>query len=132
QVQYALQEAMQELAGIVRREEELEQASGAIEELKERAKRVAVTGNREYNPSWHTALDLEHLLTVAEAVVIAARARKESRGAHFRDDYPEKDAAYAGFNFVLRKGPSGEMQLDRLPIPEMPTELKQIIEEQQH
>src|SRR5690606_2804681 len=76
QVQYALQEAMQELAGIVRREEELEQASGAIEELKERAKRVAVTGNREYNPSWHTALDLEHLLTVAEAVVIAARARK--------------------------------------------------------
>ena len=88
QVQHDLQDMMQDLVGIVRREEEMEQALDGILKLRERAKHVAVRGNREYNPGWHTALDLNNLLTVSEAVTRAALERKESRGAHFRDDYP--------------------------------------------
>ena len=87
-------------------------------------------GNREYNPGWHTALDLDNLLTVSEAVTRAAIERRESRGGHFRDDYPEKDPAYAKFNILVRKGADGEMQLMREPIAEMPAELKRVIEEQ--
>jgi succinate dehydrogenase / fumarate reductase flavoprotein subunit len=86
-------------------------------------------GNREYNPGWHTALDLHNLLTVSEAITRCALARKESRGGHFRDDYPNKDARAGTFNLVARKGPDGQMQLEEAPIPEMPAELKQIIEE---
>ncbi len=87
-------------------------------------------GNREYNPGWHTALDLRHLLTVSQAITLAALERKESRGGHFRDDYPEKDPEFAKFNIVLRKDASGEMQLERRPIPPLPAELQAIIEEQ--
>ena len=88
-----------------------------------------MTGNREYNPGWHTALDLHNLLTVSEAITRAGIARKESRGGHFRDDYPDKDDRFGKVNCVVRKGPDGQMQLEEVPIPEMPAELKQIIEE---
>jgi succinate dehydrogenase / fumarate reductase flavoprotein subunit len=130
QVQQELQVMMQDLVGIVRRESELERALEGIDGLKVRARRVGVAGNREYNPGWHTALDLANLLTVSEAVARAALERKESRGGHFRDDYPEKDPAHGKFNIVIRKGEGGEMQLSREPIPEMPAELKRVIEEQ--
>jgi succinate dehydrogenase / fumarate reductase flavoprotein subunit len=129
QVQHSLQEMMQELVGIVRREDEMVRALGHIGELRARAERVALPGNREYNPGWHTALDLPNLLTVSEAIARSALERRESRGGHFRDDYPEKDPAYGSFNLVLRRGPHGEMGITREPIPEMPPELKQIIEE---
>ena len=128
-VQYALQDMMQDLVGIVRQEKEMLQALERIEQLKGRAQRVGVSGNREYNPGWHTAIDLNNLLTVSEMVTLAALERKESRGAHFRDDYPGKDAKSGSFNIVIRKGPGGDPQIMREPIPEMPTELKQIIEE---
>jgi succinate dehydrogenase / fumarate reductase flavoprotein subunit len=128
-VQYALQDMMQDLVGIVRQEKEMLQALERIEQLKARAQRVGVSGNREYNPGWHTAIDLNNLLTVAEIVTMAALERKESRGAHFRDDYPAKDNKFGSFNIVIRKGPDGEPQIMREPIPEMPVELKQIIEE---
>ena len=111
------------------REEELEQALEKLEALKRRAAKVGVSGNREYNPGWHTALDLKNLLTVSEAVALAGLNRKESRGAHFRDDYPEKDPAYGSFNFVISKGAGGEMKIDREPLPPMTEEQKQIIEE---
>jgi succinate dehydrogenase / fumarate reductase flavoprotein subunit len=101
-----------------------------IDRLRERARNVGVAGNREYNPGWHTALDLDNLLTVSEAVARAAIERKESRGGHFREDYPEKDPAAAKFNIVIRKGSDGEMRLAREPIREMPAGLKAIIEEQ--
>ncbi len=130
QVQQDLQVMMQELVGIVRRGPEMERALDGIEELKERARRVSVAGNREYNPGWHTALDLTNLLTVAEAVTRAALERKESRGGHFREDYPEKDPGYGKFNIVIRKGEDGRMRLSREPIPEMPAELARVIEEQ--
>jgi succinate dehydrogenase / fumarate reductase flavoprotein subunit len=129
QVQHALQEMMQELVGIVRREEEMTQALEGLNGLRQRAARVSVPGNREYNPGWHTALDLQNLLTVAEAVTRSALERKESRGGHFRDDYPEKDAGYATFNIVVRRGGDGAMILERRPIPEIRSDLKQIIEE---
>jgi succinate dehydrogenase / fumarate reductase flavoprotein subunit len=130
QVQHDLQAMMQDLVGIVRTEPEMQRALEAIGRFEDRAKQVAVSGNREYNPGWHTALDLGNLLTVAEAITRAAIERKESRGGHFRDDYPEKDPASGKFNIVIRKGPGGEMQLSRESIPEMPAELKKVIEEQ--
>ena len=129
QVQHDLQDLMQANVGIVRRQEEMEQALDGIFKLKERAKHVAVGGNRDYNPGWHTSLDLNNLLTVSEAVARAALLRKESRGAHFREDYPDKDATFAAFNFVIRKGSDGEMQVSREPLVPTRDDLKQIIEE---
>jgi len=129
QVQYDLQETMQNLVGIVRREEEMVRAVDAIAKLNERARQVAVYGHREFNPGWHTALDLKNLLTVSEAITRSAIERKESRGGHFRDDFPNKDAACGRMNVVVWKGADGAMQVRRQPIPEMPAELKQIIEE---
>jgi len=129
QVQHDLQEMMQDLVGIVRVEEEMERALAGLATLSERAGRVGVTGNREYNPGWHTALDLPNLLTVSEAITRSALERKESRGGHFRDDFPDKDAAYSGFNLVIRKGADGGMELSREPIPPLPPHLAQIVEE---
>jgi succinate dehydrogenase / fumarate reductase flavoprotein subunit len=129
QVQDTLQENMQDLVGIVRTEHEMEQALACIDSLKRRAANVAVRGNREYNPGWHTALDLDNLLVVAEAITRSALARKESRGGHFRDDFPDKDPAYGLFNFVLRQDADGQMQLTRQALPPMPPELKAVIEE---
>ena len=131
QVQDALQTAMQNHVGIVRTQHEMERALGELESLKQRADRVAVPGNREFNPGWHTALDLRHLLIVSEAITRSALARKESRGGHFRDDYPDKDPAYATFNFVTRAGPDGTMRVEREPIPALPGELAVIIKEMQ-
>ena len=128
-VQYALQDMMQDLVGIVRQEKEMLQALDRIQQLKQRAARVGVSGNREYNPGWHTAIDLDNLLTVSEMVTLAALERKESRGAHFRDDFPSKDDKFGSFNIVIRKGSGGEMQVVREPIAPIPPELKQIIEE---
>src|SRR5208337_4752941 len=129
QVQHDLQDMMQKLVGIVRRQDEIEQALDGILKLKERAKHVAVDGNREYNPGWHTSLDLANLLMVSEAITRAAIQRKESRGAHFRDDFPEKDPTYGTFNLAIRKARDGEMEVTREPLPPMTEEQKQIIEE---
>jgi succinate dehydrogenase / fumarate reductase flavoprotein subunit len=129
QVQEALQEIMQDNVNIVRAQHEMELALGEIGKLKQRAAQVGVKGNREYNPGWHTALDLKNLLTVSEAITRCAMERKESRGGHFRDDYPEKDPAYSSFNFVVQKNANGEMELRRELIPPMPDHLKAVIEE---
>ena len=83
-----------------------------------RAGKVAVFGHREYNPGWHTALDLKHLLTVSEAITRSALERKESRGGHFREDFPDKDAASGKVNVVVKKNPDGTMKLRREPIPD--------------
>ena len=128
-IQLELQEMMQQLVGIVRTEEEMQRALEGIDRLWQRASRVAVTGNREYNPGWHTALDLSNLLTVSEAVTRSAIERKESRGAQFRDDYPEKDAEFGKINVMVKKAADGTMKVSRESIPEMRAELKQVIEE---
>jgi succinate dehydrogenase / fumarate reductase flavoprotein subunit len=128
-VQHDLQETMQDKVGIVRREEEM---ISALEDLKvfgDRANRVGVSGNREFNPGWHTALDLQPLLAVSEAITRAAIERKESRGAQFREDFPNKDPKFGTVNTIIWRGEDGEMKVRLDPIPEMPQELNQIIEE---
>jgi len=128
-IQQELQEMMQDLVGIVRREDEMVRALEGIQKLWERAKKVGVYGNREYNPGWHTALDLTNLLTSAEAVTRSAIERKESRGAQFREDYLNKDAALGKVNIVLRRAADGSMEVRREPIPQIRPDLQQIIEE---
>ncbi|HEV2522497.1 MAG TPA: fumarate reductase/succinate dehydrogenase flavoprotein subunit [Candidatus Acidoferrales bacterium] len=128
-IQYALQETMQDLVGIVRQEDEMLQALSTIQEYKKQAESVGVPGHREYNTAWHAALDLQNLVLVSEMITRAALERKESRGAQFRDDYPTKSEEYSGFNIVISKDASGDVKLRREPIPPMPEELKQIIQE---
>jgi succinate dehydrogenase / fumarate reductase flavoprotein subunit len=119
---------MQNLVGIVRNEAEMVQAVEELKKLSERTKQVHVSGNLHFNPGWHTALDLDSLMVVSEAISRAAILRKESRGGHFREDYTEKDAHFGKVNFVVRKGEDGSMQVLEEKVPEMPDELKQIIE----
>src|SRR6266487_2253447 len=128
-VQCDLQEVMQHNVGIVRDEAEMLSALGHLKTFLERAARIEVTGNREFNPGWHTALDLKNLLTVSEAITRAALERKESRGAQFREDYPEKDERFSKVNTLIRKGEDGGMEVLLEPLPEMPDYLKQIIVE---
>jgi succinate dehydrogenase / fumarate reductase flavoprotein subunit len=127
-IQQDLQDMMQDLVGIVRKEDEMLRALDGLEKLNARAAKVRVTGNREYNPGWHTAMDLHSLLTVSEAITRAAILRKESRGAQFRDDYPKKDNAKFGkVNSIIAKAADGSMQIKLEPIPPMPEELKDAI-----
>jgi succinate dehydrogenase / fumarate reductase flavoprotein subunit len=100
-----------------------------LKEFRDRANGVRVTGNREFNPGWHTALDLKNLLTVAEAITCAALKRKESRGAQFREDYPNRDDALGKVNTIVSKDADGSMQVRLESIPETPDYLKQIVEE---
>jgi succinate dehydrogenase / fumarate reductase flavoprotein subunit len=129
QIQHDLQAMMQDLVGIVRTGPEMEQALAGLTALAERAGRVAVPGNREYNPGWHTALDLRNLLAVSEMITRAALTRPESRGAHYREDRPDKDEAWAKVNVVVRKGADGAMQVASAPLPEMTAEQRAIVEE---
>jgi succinate dehydrogenase / fumarate reductase flavoprotein subunit len=128
-IQHDLQAMMQDLVRIVRQESEMREALTRLAALEERAARAGACGNREYNTGWHTALDLANMLPVSEAVARSALERRESRGAHFREDYPEKDAAFANVNIIVRRIKDG-MEVQRAPIAELPAELKQVIEEQ--
>lgn len=127
-IQHDLQGMMQDLVGIVRQESEMLEALDGLAKLNERAKKTFVPGNIDFNPGWHTSLDLRNLLTVSEAITRSAIERKESRGGQFRDDYPDKDPEFSKFNIAVKEV-NGEMQISRVPIPEMPAELKQVIEE---
>jgi succinate dehydrogenase / fumarate reductase flavoprotein subunit len=128
-VQRDLQEAMQDLVGIVRNESEMRTALEKLKTFWERADRADVTGHREFNPGWHTALDLKNLLTTSEAITLAALERKESRGAQFREDCPEKDDRFAKVNTMISRAADGSMQVRLEPLPAMPGHLKQLIEE---
>jgi succinate dehydrogenase / fumarate reductase flavoprotein subunit len=127
-IQSDLQKMMQAKVGIVRNEADMNDALEALRSLAVRARTVGVTGHREYNPGWHTALDLRNLLIVSEAVARAGLVREESRGAHFREDRPDKDPALDRTRIVIRKGERG-MELRRETLPPLPDELQQIIEE---
>ena len=128
EIQQDLQKMMQDQVGIVRNEHDMQAAVEAIGRLRERAERVAVGGNREYNPGWHTALDLQNLLTYSEAIARSALARKESRGAHTRLDYPDKDEKLGKLNVVIRKNSDGDLEVSSEPIPEIPEGLQRIID----
>jgi len=128
-IQQDLQVMMQGLVGIVRQDTEIQKALDGLVQLNDRTNQVSVVGHREYNNGWHTALDLRNLLTVSEAVARAAIMRQESRGAHFREDYLAKDNAWGKQNIVIRKAPDGVMQVGCEPIPQLRTDLVQIIED---
>src|SRR5205809_569489 len=128
-IQKDLQETMQDLVGIVRNEAEMTFQLEYLRKFWERASHVGISGNREFNPGWHTALDLKSLLTVSEAVTRAVLERKESRGVQFREDYPENDARFANVNTIIWRGEDGKMNVRLDPLPEMPDYLKQVIEE---
>ncbi|HUF90723.1 MAG TPA: FAD-binding protein, partial [Gemmatimonadota bacterium] len=128
-IQQDLQGLMQSKVGIMRSAADLEEAIAALADLRERARRVGVSGHREFNPGWHTSLDLPNLLVVSEAVARAALMREESRGAHFREDRPEKDPGLDRTRLVVRKGADGAMELRSETLPEIPEALRQVIEE---
>ena len=128
-IQKDLQETMQDLVGIVRTETEMREALEKIRNLKTRAGKTGITGNREYNPAWHTSLDLKNLLLVSEAITRAALERKESRGGQFREDYPNKEERFSKVNTIASRAADGSMQIRLEPLPEMPDYLKQVIEE---
>ena len=121
-LQQELQQAMQDGAGLARDEKGLTRCLDTILELRQRAMRTHVPGSRKYNPGWHTARDLRFMLTVAEAIVRAAIERRESRGAHWRLDYLEKDPALGGVNFIAYSD-GGDVKLKTRPVPELPPEL---------
>jgi succinate dehydrogenase / fumarate reductase flavoprotein subunit len=129
QIQYDLQEFMQNLVGIVRTESEMLEALDLIGQLRARAERVGIAGHRQYNNGWHTAMDLPNLLNVSESVTRAALLRKESRGAQFREDFPNKDAEWGKYNVIVKQGADGEMQVEKRPLQAVPDELKAVIEE---
>ncbi len=128
-VQQELQVKMQDLVGIVRTETKMRRALTEIEQLRRRAHRVRVPGNREYNNGWHTALELPNLLLVSEAITLSALEREESRGAHFREDLPQKNPQFERVNIIVRKGADGQAEVAREPVPEIPPRLQQLIEE---
>ena len=129
QVQFDLQDMMQAQVGIVRSEADIQKAIDSFAQFYDRAGRVGVQGNREYNSGWHTALDLRNLLTVAEAVARSAILRKESRGAHFREDHVEKDPEQGKVNTIVRQGTDGGMEVVQEPLPPIRDDLQQIIED---
>lgn len=129
QIQASLQEMMQNLVGIVRLGNELQEAITHIEKFQEQEKSVACGGNRGFNPGWHTAIELKHMLTVAEAIAKAANERKESRGGHFRDDFPDKSEDFGNVNISIRKDENGKMIVKQIPKQKMRDDLQGIINE---
>jgi succinate dehydrogenase / fumarate reductase flavoprotein subunit len=128
-VQHDLQETMHDLVGIIRTAPEMEQALERIAALKERVANLSVEGHRQYNPGWHLALDLPHMLVVSECIARAALERQESRGGHTRDDFPVADADWARLNLICSPAPGGGVRVTRQPLPQMPPELAEIFEE---
>jgi len=130
QLQSDLQDTMQNLVGIVRTESEMQEAVKKLASYNERAARVGIDGHREYNSGWHTCIDLRNLLDCSELIARSAIERKESRGGHFREDFPDKKAEFGTFNLATQRKADGSIAVTRVQLPEMPAELKQIIEEQ--
>jgi succinate dehydrogenase / fumarate reductase flavoprotein subunit len=128
-VQQDLQTTMHELVGIIRTRAEMQRALDSIATLKERVAALSVEGHRQYNPGWHLALDLPHMLLVSECIARAALEREESRGGHTRDDFPEPDPEWGRTNVVLARNGDDEVTLTRRPLPQMPPDLAEIFEE---
>ena len=123
-----LMNVMQKHVGIMRNEEDLTKGLKELDRLREATSRVKVSGNRHYNTAWHECLDLRNMLIVSEAMARSALARKESRGGHARDDYPEMDEKFASVNHVARAGGNG-MEVEAVPLPPVPDEIKKVLEE---
>jgi succinate dehydrogenase / fumarate reductase flavoprotein subunit len=129
QIQADLQEDMQRLVGIVRTENELTEAMEKISGLRKRIVNAGCSGNRSYNPGWHTAIELKHMITVAEAIARAAKERKESRGGHFREDYQQKSEVFGNVNICIKKDEGDNMTVKQIPKQKIRDDLQKIIEE---
>jgi succinate dehydrogenase / fumarate reductase flavoprotein subunit len=127
-IQRELQDTMHTLVGIIRTRSELEQALQKLDEYKERAKNTGVEGNRQYNPGWHLAMDLQSMLACSEAIAKAALMREESRGGHTRDDFPGPDKDWGKYNIAVTQK-EGFMSVDKSPLPPMPPELAKYFED---
>ena len=119
---------MNDLVGIIRREHEMESALKELVTLRERASMVSVTGGRAYNPGWHLALDLRNMLLVAEAIATSALERKESRGGHTREDYPEMLPEWRPVNLICSVDDDGRIKLTRQPLSPMREDLLALFE----
>jgi succinate dehydrogenase / fumarate reductase flavoprotein subunit len=128
-VQHDLQQTMHDLVGIIRTEPEMKEALERIAALKERVANLSVEGHRQYNPGWHLALDLPHMLLVGECIARAALERQESRGGHTRDDFPGPDPEWGRTNLICSRTADGTVAVTRRPLPQMPPELAEIFEE---
>jgi succinate dehydrogenase / fumarate reductase, flavoprotein subunit len=131
-IQSDLQQTMNDLVGIIRKAEEVEQALLALNDLRGRVAKVSVEGGRFFNPGWHIALDLRNMLLVSECVAKAALIRTESRGGHTRDDHPAMEPEWRKINLIcsLSGDPAGEdaVEVVRKPVPTMPLELLSLFE----
>jgi succinate dehydrogenase / fumarate reductase flavoprotein subunit len=120
---------MQTYVGIIRNEEDLKTGLGHLGRLKEAASRMKVEDNRHFNSAWHQAFDVRNMLVVSEAMARAAIVRKESRGAHAREDFPDPDKVhYAKVNMVVRQA-GGGIEVEEAPHADPPPEIKQVLEE---
>jgi succinate dehydrogenase / fumarate reductase flavoprotein subunit len=119
-----LQQSMNDLVGIIRKEDEIQAALDKLEELKGRVHNVTVEGNRFFNPGWHLAIDMRNMLLVSECVAKAALQRTESRGGHTRDDYPEMDAHWRNTLLVCRAGGGDPIVPDVTVTPESQTQMR--------
>ncbi len=127
-----LMNQMQKYVGIMRNAEDLASGMKELERLKFSLGKVAVSGPRHYNSAWHEAIDMRNMLIVSEAMAKAAAQRKESRGGHAREDFSEMDKEhFAKVNIVLRRGKNGEMELEEVPLPPVPDEIKKVLEEKE-
>ncbi len=117
-----MQQTMNDLVGIIRKAEEIEQALATLEDLKERASHLTVEGHRQFNPGWHLALDLRNMLAVSECVARAALLRQESRGGHTRDDFPAMDPAWRSKNLICALDEDG-ITVQEQPMPSMREDL---------
>ncbi len=124
-----LQQVMNDLVGIIRRADEIQDALKQIHDLRLRLDHVGVEGHRQYNPGWHLALDLRNMLLVSEAVAMAALEREESRGGHTRDDFPGPVAEWGRLNVIVEIDEVGAVTLRRQPLPVMPAPLAELLEE---
>ncbi|MCW2655013.1 MAG: Succinate dehydrogenase [Mycobacterium sp.] len=127
-IQHDLQQTMNDLVGIIRTEPEMREALDRIEELKKRVANLSVEGHRQYNPGWHLALDLPHMLKVSECIAKAALERQESRGGHTRDDFPGPTPEWGALNVICSEH-DGSISLLRQPLPQMPEDLATLFEE---
>lgn len=128
-IQSRLQDMMQDLVGIARTGVELEEAIEKIQQLSSEAREISSDGNRGYNPGWHTALELKHMLTVAEAIARAARERKESRGGHYREDFMEKSPEFGKVNISIVKSGDDSMEVRTIPKLALRDDLQDIVDE---
>ncbi|MEJ7634165.1 fumarate reductase/succinate dehydrogenase flavoprotein subunit [Aeromicrobium sp.] len=108
-----LQQTMNDLVGIIRKDDEIRQALDKLEGLKARGEQVIVEGHRQFNPGWHLALDLRNMLLVSECVAKAAILRTESRGGHTRDDHPKMDADWRHILLVCTLADDGTIDVRR-------------------